>query len=593
MRVERRAIFEEVEARILFSADFAPGLLDPAAPSDPTLAAQTASVEPGTDTTTTAADTTGATATTTAPDASQVASQMLTMPMAFEQNQGQVDSQVDYVAHGSGYTTYLSNGNAQIDFQQGGSVQSLQLNLVGGQTPTAANGQDLLASTTNYLNDPNKQTVDVANYGAVGYSNVYNGIDLRYYGNQRQLEYDFTVNAGANVNDIRMQFSGAKSVSIGANGDLVLTLDDSGKTISFQAPVTYQDTAAGRQAVTSSYVIHDDGTVGFTVGNYDHSLALVIDPTLTYAGYIGGAGTDGITGVAVDTADNVYVVGSTNSATFTPGGGSNSGSNDMFVAKFNAAGATAAIHDLSRRHWRRPGAAASRSTAVGQAYLVGRTTSTSWGSAFNGGARTSLASTTQDSFLVKLNAAGNSVLYSTYGIEGNDADTYFSVAVDNSGHAYVAGETGTATASNIAVAKYNTTATGAGSLMLSKSIGDSTTINIGYSIAIDASGNAYITGDTHATGLTTAGAYDSTYGTNADAYVVELNTSFTTTYFSYIGGSGADRARSLVLDSTGKVIIGGFIPPRPELRRRELTTPRIQEAAPTPAITTASSSSWT
>ncbi len=207
--VSRRAIFEEIEARLLFSADIAPGLIDPAAPSDPTQAAQTASVDPGSSTDS------GSGTTTTVPDASQVASQMLTMPMAFEQNQGQVaDSQIDYVARGNGYTTYLSDGNAQIDLQQGSSVQSLQLNLVGAQTPTAATGEDLLQSTTNYLNDPDKQLVNVANYGAVTYSNVYNGVDLSYYGNQQQLEYDFTVNPGANVNDIRLQFNGAKSVSV-------------------------------------------------------------------------------------------------------------------------------------------------------------------------------------------------------------------------------------------------------------------------------------------------------------------------------------------------------------------------------------------
>ena len=163
-------------------------------------------------------------------------------------------------------------------------------------------------------------------------------------------------------------------------------------------------------------------------------------------------------------------------------GNSNSGGDDVFVAKFNSAGALQYMTFLGGT-----GTDVGNGIAVdssGQAYVVGSTQSSSWGTAFSG-ARTSL-STTQDSFLVKLNAAGSSVLYSTYGIESGVADSYNSIAVDNSGHAYVTGTAGTAATNDIAVAKYNTATTGTGSLMLSKSI-SSSSINIGYGIAIDAS----------------------------------------------------------------------------------------------------------
>ncbi len=124
------------------------------------------------------------------------------------------------------------------------------------------------------------------------YDNVYDGIDLRYYGNQRQLEYDFVVNPGANVGTIQLKFEGVQSVSVADNGDLVLTLDDAGHTISFKAPVAYQDGPNGREAVASHYTIADDGTVGFDVGAYDASRQLVIDPVLSYGTYFGGNGGD-------------------------------------------------------------------------------------------------------------------------------------------------------------------------------------------------------------------------------------------------------------------------------------------------------------
>ncbi len=197
----------------------------------------------------------------------------------------------------------------------------------------------------------------------------------------------------------------------------------------------------------------------------------------------------------------------------------------------------------------------------GQIYIVGSTTSSSWGSGAFTGARTSL-STTQDSFLVKRNAAGSSVLYSTYGLEGNNDDAYFSVAVDNSGHAYVAGRTGTSTTSGAVVAEYNTTTTGSGSLMHSTTWSGSdgtTSTNAAFGITIDGSGNVYVDGDIHAnSGYTTANAYQSTYGGSNDGFVAELNSSFTTTYFTYLGGSGADRLRDIQLDSTGKVIVVGY-----------------------------------
>ena len=167
---------------------------------------------------------------------------------------------MDFVARGSGYTVFLTEGDAVLMLQEGDAGHVVRLDLVGGDTSAPVSGADLLSSQSNYLigNDESSWQTDVANYGAVEYANVYDGIDLRYYGNQRQLEYDFIVSAGADTSQIRLNFEGVQSAAIGENGDLILTLNEQGDQISFKAPVSYQLAEDGsREAVQSRYVLHE------------------------------------------------------------------------------------------------------------------------------------------------------------------------------------------------------------------------------------------------------------------------------------------------------------------------------------------------
>ena len=169
-------------------------------------------------------------------------------PLAFEINAGQTDAGVDFVARGSGYTVWLTDGDAVIGLQNETGGYAVRLDLRGANDDPTASGENLLETKSNYLVGAEDQwRQDVANYGAVRYTDVYTGIDLRYYGNQQQLEYDFVVKAGADAGAIRLDFEGAQGVSIDENGNLVLTLDDAGQTIAFQAPVAYQDGPAGRE----------------------------------------------------------------------------------------------------------------------------------------------------------------------------------------------------------------------------------------------------------------------------------------------------------------------------------------------------------
>ena len=183
------------------------------------------------------------------------------------------------------------------------------MHLVGDNSAAAAVGLDEQSGVSNYLiGDASQWHVGIANYGQVEYQQVYPGIDVVYYGNQQQLEYDFHVAPGADPGAIQLAFEGATGVEVNGQGQLVV--QTSGGDITWSAPVLYQETPAGRQAVSGQFVVTGPNQVGFAVGAYDPSLPLVIDPTLVYSPYLGGSTTYG-DGIAVNAAGDAYVTGGT------------------------------------------------------------------------------------------------------------------------------------------------------------------------------------------------------------------------------------------------------------------------------------------
>ena len=222
------------------------------------------------------------------------------LPLSFVANQGQTDAQVNFTARGSGYTLYLTPGEAVLDLQKPGKPgvvapgDALHMQLVGANPAPAVVGLDQQAATTNYLigNDPGQWHTQLANYGKVQYQGVYPGIDLVYYGNQRQLEYDFIVAPGANPNAIALSFQGAESMTLDSHGDLVLHTA-TGDVLE-HAPVIYQEIADVRHEVTGNYLLDGSGQVRFQVGVYETTRPLVIDPlyALVYSTYLGGSGSD-------------------------------------------------------------------------------------------------------------------------------------------------------------------------------------------------------------------------------------------------------------------------------------------------------------
>jgi hypothetical protein len=260
-------------------------------------------------------------------------------------------------------------------------------------------------------------------------------VNLIYYGNQRQLEYDFVVAPGARVSDIAISFGGASHVTIDVDGGLVIATERG--DLRQPAPAIYQDVNGARQSVAGAFVIDKAGRVRFRVGRYDRRLPLVIDPVLTYSTYLGGGGGDAAMGVAVDSGGNIYLAGETASLDFPHQNGaqpaSGGGSLDAFVVKLNAAGdqlVYATYLGGSNYEYAKDVAV----DASGNAYVTGSTTSPNFPTLH---ALQSTLRGISDGFVTKLDATGV-IVYSTY-LGGNREDYAYGIAVDAAGRAHVTG----------------------------------------------------------------------------------------------------------------------------------------------------------
>lgn len=237
---------------------------------------------------------------TSSPSGERVAVSYGKVPLSFEPNEGQTDARVKFLSHGSGYSLALMEGEVVLNLerQQAGipggrpelSVDTLRMKLVGANSSIAAAGAELLPGVVSYFigNDHRRWHTGIATYGKVNYAQVYPGVDLVFYGNQRQLEYDFVVSAGADASRIGWQVDGAR---VTLDADNILELRAPGGTVRFLAPVAYQVIDGKQCPVAATYTVTGK-TVGFRLGQYDRRHPLIIDPVLSYFSYLGGTGND-------------------------------------------------------------------------------------------------------------------------------------------------------------------------------------------------------------------------------------------------------------------------------------------------------------
>jgi hypothetical protein len=507
------------------------------------------------------------------------------IPLSFEVNKGQTAEEVNFLSRGSGYNLFLTPTEAVLALSKPVAKSRvndlLRMKMLGAIPAARFIGLDELAAKSNYFigNDPKKWHTNISNYRKVKYEAVYPGVDMVYYGNQRQLEYDFVVAPGADHSQIKLSFEGAEKIEIDAEGNLVLSTQ--GGQLKQHRPIIYQEEENGRLEIAGNYVLKGKNEagfeVGFEVGAYDTSRPLVIDPTLSYSTYLGGTGLDSSTDMIVDSAGNAYLTGQTSSTTFptlNPFQGTYGlGPNDAFVTKLNSSG-NGLIYSTFLGG---SGDDIGNSIAIdptGNVYVIGQTSSANFSTTLN--AYQSSLSGTQDAFLAKLNPSGSALLFSSY-LGGSVNEQGFGIDVDSSGKAYLSGTTNSTNfpflngfqnangggSQDGFVAVLNTNLSGSSSLLYSTYLGGNGNTDNGLALVLDSSGIAYVGGQTNSTNFpTTSNGLLTTFGGGGqDGFLTKINTNLSGSasllYSSYIGGNGVDQVADIDVDSAGNTYLTG------------------------------------
>ena len=440
------------------------------------------------------------------------------LPLQFEVNEGQADAAAEFLAHGPGYTLFLGAEEAVLALsapQPGRPRAALRLQFVGATAEPKVEGVNQLPGVVNYYlgRDPSQWHAGIRTYSQVWYQDLYPGVDLLFYGNQRQLEHDFVVAPGGDPDMIALRAHGADALKIDRTGDLVLSMG--GGELRLLKPFIYQEVAGERQPIEGGYVLRGEREFGFRVAAYDASQFLIIDPILSYSTYFGGSGDDYAYGIAVDGAENVYLTGATNSTDFpllNPG-----------QPGFGGGGIDCPSDDTPYR-------------------------------------------LCYDAFVTKLNASGTALVYSTYlGLPGDDEGR--GIAVDPAGNAYITGliSLNSDSLPDMYIYKYVQLARLDPDGALTYWISFGSVASKGLAIAVDSAGRAYVTGEVASSGFpTTAGAIQTEREELIDAFVSVIDTSANElVYSTYLGGDGTycemcySAGKGIAVDDAGNIYVTG------------------------------------
>ena len=430
------------------------------------------------------------------------------------------------------------------------------------------------------------------NYGRVRYQAVYPGIDLVYYGNGRQLEYDLVVAPGADPSRIQLSFPDVHQLHLDQESGNV-ELAEAGREVCLHKPVAYQ-VAEGQQrvAIEARYTLATVGNrVGLTLGRYDATQPLIIDPVLVYSTYIGGSGLDGGNGIAVDSQGNAYVTGVAVSPDFPlehplPTNSILRGFANAFVSKlsFDTRTATLVLAYSTYLGGSSNDFDYGNGIAVdshGDTYVTGIAVSPDFplvhplptNSGLRGG---------QDAFVSKLSfdarTATLSLTYSTY-LGGSGFDVGYGIAVDSHDNAYVTGVTQSSDFPLAHPLSTNSILRGSANAFVSKLSFDArtTTLSLAYStylggsgydygngIAEDAWGNAYVTGHAQASDFPLAHplSTNSILRGLGNAFVSKLSfdkrtSTLSMVYSTYLGGDAYDIGSGIAVDSWGNAYVTG------------------------------------
>ncbi|MDP2915495.1 MAG: SBBP repeat-containing protein [Candidatus Aminicenantes bacterium] len=550
------------------------------------------------------------------------------MPVTLIPNRGQLAEQIDFYIQGKDKTIYFGSegltfiltkaaGKKTSDLMtnpgRGGSLPPdpassleagtgarpereprwvVKLDFVGADPGVKPVGTDRTGTVISYFQGtPGDWKSGLPSYSRIVYANLWPGIDLAYSGTMDELKYEFVVHPGADPSRIRLAYRGASSVQVNAEGRLTVTTPSGG--FEDGAPVAYQEDSRTRVNVPMEYRIADPSpgkttsggarenegdavTYGFSLGEYDPTRSLVLDPMiLVYCGYVGGPNFDYGYGIAADKKGNAYITGYTSSmdpvfpVTVGPDLSFNGGSMDAFVAKVNAAGTALDYCGFIG------GSGDDYAYAVavdpsGNATVTGYTSSTE--STFPVKVGPDLTQNgLVDAFVAKINAGGTALAYCGY-IGGSSHDYGRGIAVDASGNAYVTGYTSSTESTFPVAVGPSLVQSGNNDAFVAKVQADGKALaycgyiggsgqDYGRGIAVDASGSAYVTGSTNSTETTfpiVVGPYSTANG-DFDAFVAKVSAEGTELlYCGYIGGSSEDVGTGIAVDGDGSAYIAGY-----------------------------------
>jgi hypothetical protein len=536
----------------------------------------------------------------------QTAATFGNLPLYFE-----AESPAHFRAQGRDSQLSISPDGAQLVLRgnANASARAVQMQFAGTSPLARIYGDRELPGKINRFtgNDPAQWRSGVPVFAQVRVEGVYPGINMVYYGNQRQIEYDLTVAAGADPDLIALRFDGADQITTNAHGELVLKLG--GREILQPKPLIYQMAGGSRKEIAGGYKILDAHRIVFAVGKYNRALPLVIDPILSYATYFGGTAGEAAWAVAINTNDgSIYIAGQTLSKQFytngwsfsTPGayqtnfgGGTLTG--DAFVARFDNLGQNL-IYLTYLGGSADDGAVGLAVDNAGNAFVTGYTdspnfpTTNALHSKISGIYSTSFNSYPNDAFVTELNPAGSNLVYSTY-LGGSAMDAGIDIAVDSSDNAYVTGysysadfPTTNAIQKHLAcpyTVYYNCNAfvseiaSNGTALVFSTYLGG-ITFDQGQGIALDSSNNIYIAGFTGSANFPTTNFIYQIIGTNLysghwldgftngsgshyDAFVTKLGPSGSNfVYSTLLGGEKNDVANHIAVDKNGAAYVTGW-----------------------------------
>jgi Putative Ig domain/Beta-propeller repeat len=471
----------------------------------------------------------------------------------FERNIGQADSRVAALLRCRNYTAYLLGTEVGIVGASAGSQRDVfRLRFAGASAVEGKPGR-VLPAKSNYLigADRKRWIRDVPHHEAYEFPGVYPGIGTIYREERRSLRLDLHVAARTDPSLVVLEVSSGEVLVCDEAGGLTLAGRQGRLTLS--APIAYQHGQGGREPVACRWELRGTSRVGFRVEGHDPARPLTIDPTFTYATYLGGSADETWNnGLAVDASGDVYVAGTTISTDFPttagayksskPGGTSK----DLFVAKLASGGTSLRhatyiggqkddeIHDMCL-------------DSSGNVYLAGFTLSNDYPS--TSGAYRSTMTFSSESFLTKLNSTGTALVYSTF----LGPDRCKAVGVDSSGYAYPVLDP----SYKITVLKLKTDGSG---VLYSTSIDASPSgVTTPNSIHVDSLGNVHVAGSTDSSTFpSTTGAYQTSVKGGTDAFALRLDTSGSVAFATLLGGSKKDYGMGVGIDLGGRVYVAGY-----------------------------------